>query len=41
MANRPIFVVNDNKKELFKEVNIEFTFYNGFAVTQKALFYYH
>ena len=36
MANRPIFVVNDNKKELFKEVNIEFTFYNGFAVTQKA-----
>ena len=36
MANRPIFVVIDNKKELFKEVNIEFTFYNGFAVTQKA-----
>lgn len=36
MANRPIFVVNDNKKELFKEVNIDFTFYSGFAVTQKA-----
>lgn len=36
MANRPIFVINDNKKELFKEVNIDFTFYSGFAVTQKA-----
>lgn len=36
MANRPIFVINDNKKELFKEVNIDFTFYNGFAVTQKS-----
>ena len=36
MANRPIFITNDNKKELFKEVNIDFTFYNGFAVTQKA-----
>ena len=36
MANRPIFVVNDNKKEFFKEVNIEFTFYSGFAVTQKS-----
>ena len=36
MAIRPIFVINDNKKELFKEINIEFTFYNGFAVSQKA-----
>ncbi len=36
MANRPIFVVNDNKKEFFKEVNIEFIFYSGFAVTQKS-----
>lgn len=36
MANRPIFVTNDNKKELFKEINIDFTFYNGFAVSQKS-----
>lgn len=36
MANRPIFVVSDNKNEFFKELNIEFTFYNGFAVTQKS-----
>lgn len=35
MANRPIFVISDNKNEFFKEVNIEFTFYNGFAITQK------
>lgn len=36
MANRPIFVTNDNKKELFKEVNIDFIFYSGFAVSQKS-----
>ena len=36
MANRPIFIVNENKKELFKEIDIDFTFYNGFAVSQKA-----
>ena len=36
MANRPIFIVNENKKELFKQVDIDFTFYSGFAVTQKA-----
>lgn len=36
MASRPIFVINDNKKEFFKEVNIEFTFYSGFSVTQKS-----
>lgn len=36
MANRPIFVINNNKKDFFKEVNIDFTFYSGFSVTQKA-----
>jgi len=36
MATRPIFITTENKKELFKELNIDFTFYNGFAVTQKA-----
>ena len=36
MAIRPIFAINDNKKELFKEIDIEFTFYNGFSVSQKA-----
>lgn len=36
MANRPIFVVNNKDKELFKEINIDFTFYNGFSATQKS-----
>lgn len=36
MANRPIFLSTNNSKELYKEVAIDFTFYNGFAVTQKA-----
>lgn len=36
MANRPIFVINDNKKDFFKEVDVNFTFYSGFSVTQKA-----
>lgn len=36
MASRPIFLATNNIKELFKEVNIDFTFYNGFAVTQKS-----
>lgn len=36
MANRPIFTTTNNPQELFKQVDIEFTFYNGFAVTQKA-----
>ena len=35
MATRPIYVSTNNKKELFKEVNIDFQFFNGFAVTQK------
>lgn len=37
MATRPVFVVSqDNNKELYKQVDIEFTFYSGFAVTQKT-----
>jgi len=36
MATRPIFIKTNNKKELFKEVIIDFTFYNGFAVSQKS-----
>jgi hypothetical protein len=36
MATRPIFTVIENEKELYKQVDIDFTFYNGFAVTQKA-----
>lgn len=35
MANRPIFVPTNNPKELFKEIYIEFKYYNGFAVSQK------
>lgn len=36
MANRPIFIPTITDKELFKEESIEFKFYNGFSVTQKA-----
>lgn len=36
MAIRPIFITTNNKREFFKEVNIDFQFFNGFAVTQKA-----
>lgn len=36
MANRPIFVSNSNIKHLFKEINIDFTFFGGFAVSQKS-----
>ncbi len=36
MANRPIFIATDNKENLFEEKNIEFKFYNGFSITQKA-----
>lgn len=36
MATRPIFIKTNTKKELFKEENIEFQFFNGFSVTQKA-----
>jgi len=36
MATRPIFIPTNNSKELFKEVNIEFKYYNGFALSQKS-----
>ena len=36
MATRPIFLATDDKKNLFKEVEIDFKFYSGFSVTQKS-----
>ena len=36
MAIRPIFIPTNNSKELYKEVNIEFKYYNGFALSQKS-----
>ena len=36
MANRPVFTTTLNKKELFKETEIEFKFFNGFSVSQKS-----
>ena len=36
MANRPIFIPTNDSKELFKEVNVEFKYYNGFALSQKS-----
>jgi len=36
MASRPIFLATDDKKKLFEEVKVDFKFYSGFAVTQKA-----
>jgi len=36
MASRPIFLATNDKNEFFKEVNIDFQFYGGFAVTQKS-----
>jgi hypothetical protein len=36
MANRPIFIATNDHKELFKEVIVDFKFYNGFAPSQKA-----
>lgn len=36
MANRPIFVVFNDKNEFFKEINIDFTFFSGFSIIQKA-----
>jgi len=36
MAIRPIFIPVKKTSELFSEVNIDFKYYNGFAVTQKA-----
>ncbi len=36
MANRPIFIATNTKDKLFEEKSIEFKYYNGFAITQKA-----
>ncbi len=36
MANRPIFIATNNKDKLFEEKGIEFKFFNGFSITQKA-----
>ena len=36
MALRPIFIPTNDPKELFKEVNIDFRYYNGFALIQKS-----
>ncbi len=36
MANRPIFIATNNKDKLFEEKSIEFKFFNGFSITQKA-----
>lgn len=36
MAKRPVFVPTNDKNELFKEIEIDFKYYNGFAVSQKS-----
>ena len=36
MATRPIFIPTNDINELFKEVDIEFKYYNGFAISQKS-----
>ncbi len=36
MASRPLFIATNNPKNLFEEKNVEFKFYNGFSITQKA-----
>lgn len=36
MANRPIFTISEDKNKFYKQVDIDFTFYGGFAVAQKA-----
>ena len=35
MATRPIFIATKNKKNLFEEIEIDFKYFNGFAVSQK------
>ena len=35
MANRPIFISSEEKGKFFKQVNIEFEFHSGFAISQK------
>jgi len=36
VAKRPIFVPTNSKKKLFEEIEIEFKYYNGFALSQKS-----
>lgn len=36
MANRPIFIATNNRRFFYEEKNIEFKFFNGFSITQKA-----
>ena len=36
MANRPIFIATNKKEKLVEEKSVEFKFYNGFSLTQKA-----
>jgi len=36
MANRPIFIATSKTDKLFEEVGIEFKFFNGFSISQKA-----
>jgi hypothetical protein len=36
VANRPIFLSTSNPKKLFEKRSIEFKFYSGFSITQKA-----
>lgn len=36
MAKRPIFTTTNNPKKLFEEKEIEFKFFNGFAISQKS-----
>jgi hypothetical protein len=36
VASRPIFIPTNNIQELFREVTIDFKYYNGFAIAQKT-----
>lgn len=36
MAIRPIFIVTNKKKQLVKELDLEFKYYNGFSLSQKV-----
>jgi len=36
MAKRPIFLTSTNPNYLFEEKEINFKFFNGFSITQKA-----
>jgi hypothetical protein len=36
VATRPIFIPTNSKKVLYKELEVDFKFYNGFAAVQKS-----